>query len=302
MKNDRRPKSPSIWYAEYPGDYGRKTAHLSLVEHGAYLLLRHHYYSTGKPLPANADVLLRVCCALADDEKAAVLRVVEEFFVLEADGYHNRRCDEEIAKRGEISKKRSAAGIAGSLARANAPASAAANADTHAPADAAAGAQQMNAFCGTTTTATFKKEDPTTTTLDPTPAREPEGGGGGDRKTVGFHEQILQAAAIDWTKDTSGKWFNSEQQWTVSRWENDLGLTRSTILAVVRETTASRKNGPPGSLAYFDQPMQRAAARAKAEPLRPAADDPSSESPEDFAARMKRIREHHENLFGKSEG
>jgi hypothetical protein len=24
------------WYAHYPGDYGRDTAHLSLVEHGAY--------------------------------------------------------------------------------------------------------------------------------------------------------------------------------------------------------------------------------------------------------------------------
>ena len=35
------------WYSFYPGDYGRDTGHLSLIEHGAYRTLMDHYYATG---------------------------------------------------------------------------------------------------------------------------------------------------------------------------------------------------------------------------------------------------------------
>lgn len=35
----------------YIGDYQRDTAHLSVTEHGAYLLMLQHYYATEKPLP-----------------------------------------------------------------------------------------------------------------------------------------------------------------------------------------------------------------------------------------------------------
>ena len=104
-----RTKSLSLWYPEYPGDYARKTGHLSMSQHGAYLLLRQHYYSTGRPLPTNVTSLYRICGALEDAEKADVNAIIAEFFTLEADGYHNSRCDEEIAKRGDIRKKRQAA-------------------------------------------------------------------------------------------------------------------------------------------------------------------------------------------------
>ena len=50
----------SPWYARYPGDYLRDTAHLSLMENGAYTLLLDHYYSTG-PLLVDKDGLYRVC-------------------------------------------------------------------------------------------------------------------------------------------------------------------------------------------------------------------------------------------------
>lgn len=104
-----RRKSVSIWYPEYPGDYGRKTAHLSLAEHGAFLLLRQHYYSTGRPLPTNVGVLYRICRAFEGAERAAVDAVVAEFFTPEPDGYHNGRCDDELARRGDIREKRKAA-------------------------------------------------------------------------------------------------------------------------------------------------------------------------------------------------
>lgn len=94
------------WYPRYVGDYGSKTSHLSMVEHGAYALLLDHYYSTEKPLNANACVLHRVCRAFADAEKDAVQSVLDQFFTLEDDGWHNARVDEELKKRSKIKDKR----------------------------------------------------------------------------------------------------------------------------------------------------------------------------------------------------
>jgi uncharacterized protein YdaU (DUF1376 family) len=104
-----RRKSTSLWYPEYPGDYGRKTSHLSLAEHGAYKVLRDHYYSTSRPLPTSVDVLYRICRAFEAPDRGAVDAVVAEFFTLGADGYHNARCDEELARRGDLREKRQAA-------------------------------------------------------------------------------------------------------------------------------------------------------------------------------------------------
>jgi uncharacterized protein YdaU (DUF1376 family) len=59
----------NAWYARYPGDYLRDTAHLSLTEHDAYGLLLDHYYSTEKPLPNNKDALYPICRALNDGQR-----------------------------------------------------------------------------------------------------------------------------------------------------------------------------------------------------------------------------------------
>lgn len=103
-------KSDRLWYARYPGDYARKTSHLSLMECGAYDLLMDWYYANEKPLPAfdgaSAPVLHRICRAVAPEEQEAVQRVVQEFFVKCDDGYRLPRADEEIKKRKEISDKR----------------------------------------------------------------------------------------------------------------------------------------------------------------------------------------------------
>ena len=101
------------WYAHHIPDYESKTAHLSLIKHGAYRTLIDHYYKVGGPLKANASDLLRVCRAVDEAERQAVLDVLAEFFT-ERDGfYHLPRADEEIAKRAAISEKRAAAGRSG---------------------------------------------------------------------------------------------------------------------------------------------------------------------------------------------
>lgn len=120
-------KSVSLWWPRYVGDYQRKTAHLSLTEHGAYTLLLDHYYATGSPIPANASVLHRICRAFADEEKAAVQDVLDQFFILKEDGYHNKTADEQLLKRGDITEKRKKAA---EKRHANAGANAGANAST----------------------------------------------------------------------------------------------------------------------------------------------------------------------------
>jgi uncharacterized protein YdaU (DUF1376 family) len=98
--------STSIWYPRYVGDYQRKTSHLSLTEHGAYAMLLDHYYSTGKPIPASAEQVQRICRAFASHEAEAVQSVLNQFFELLEDGYHNKKADKELLKRSSISEKR----------------------------------------------------------------------------------------------------------------------------------------------------------------------------------------------------
>jgi uncharacterized protein YdaU (DUF1376 family) len=106
----------NLWYARYTGDYHRKTAHLSLTQHGAYSLMLDHYYSMGRPLPAEVDALYRICKAMSAAERVAVDSVLKEFFELRDDGYHNKRGDKELARREEKRKQQSDAGRKGAEA------------------------------------------------------------------------------------------------------------------------------------------------------------------------------------------
>jgi len=84
------------YYSHNIGDYRRDTAHLSILEHGAYRQLLDSYYLAEKPLtPVHAD-LMRTHCARSADEMQAVVNVLRDFFVLTDDGYIHKRCDIEI--------------------------------------------------------------------------------------------------------------------------------------------------------------------------------------------------------------
>lgn len=86
------------FYKHHIGDYDQATRHLSFVEDAAYSRLIRKYYAEEKPLPADVKQVQRLVGARARDEKEAVETVLGEFFVLEADGWHNKRCDEELGK------------------------------------------------------------------------------------------------------------------------------------------------------------------------------------------------------------
>lgn len=84
------------YYERHLGDYAKDTAHLSMLEHGAYNLLLDRYYSTETGIPAaQAHRLAR---ARSKEEKQAVDDVLAEFFTLVGDVWINKRADEEIIK------------------------------------------------------------------------------------------------------------------------------------------------------------------------------------------------------------
>lgn len=85
------------FYKRYPGDYRKKTARLTLAQHGAYTLLLDELYLTEQGLPAGLDELYRICSAMTKAEQDAVRSVAEAMFPVGPDGLrHNERAAEEI--------------------------------------------------------------------------------------------------------------------------------------------------------------------------------------------------------------
>lgn len=85
------------FYKHHIGDYAQATAHLSFAEDAAYSRLLRKYYAEEAPIPAELKVAQRLVGARTREEKDAVETVLEEFFELQDDGWHNKRADEEIA-------------------------------------------------------------------------------------------------------------------------------------------------------------------------------------------------------------
>ena len=68
------------FYKHWIGDYGRDTADLSLLEHGAYRLLLDAYYAVDGDFPVEYDRLYRIARAYTPDEQQAVRTVADRFF------------------------------------------------------------------------------------------------------------------------------------------------------------------------------------------------------------------------------
>lgn len=85
------------YFEHHIGDYDEATAHLSACEDGIYSRLIRKYYATEAPLMADVPKLQRLVRARTREEREAVVAVLEEFFRLEADGWHQEKCDEVIA-------------------------------------------------------------------------------------------------------------------------------------------------------------------------------------------------------------
>jgi len=77
------------------GDFSLHTNHLTLEEEAVYRRLLDFYYDTELPIPIETQPVIR---RLRLGLKSAIVDVIlQEFFVKEADGWHNSRADSEIA-------------------------------------------------------------------------------------------------------------------------------------------------------------------------------------------------------------
>lgn len=84
------------YYEHHLGDYAKDTAHLTMIEHGAYRLLLDRYYGSEHGIPM--DQAHRVARARTREERAAVDAVLAEFFELRDGLLINRRAQREIEK------------------------------------------------------------------------------------------------------------------------------------------------------------------------------------------------------------
>ncbi len=101
-----------LFIAEYLAD----TAHLSTVEHGAYLLLIMNYWQRQKPLPADQRKLARIA-RVSDEEWHGISETLAEFFREEDGEWRHKRIDAEMAIVGSKIEKARAAGKASVAAR-----------------------------------------------------------------------------------------------------------------------------------------------------------------------------------------
>lgn len=83
-------------YLHHIGDFMRDTVHLTALEECFYRRALDFYYLNEGPLPKETQSVFRRLRALTDEEKQAVLNVLNDFFTEEDDGFHNKRCDSEI--------------------------------------------------------------------------------------------------------------------------------------------------------------------------------------------------------------
>ncbi len=88
--------SKMFYYQHHVGDYNNDTAYLTVLEHGVYRLLLDRYYLNEQPLPLDTDQVCRLARARSDEERAAVVAILNDFFIKEEDGYHQKRADWEI--------------------------------------------------------------------------------------------------------------------------------------------------------------------------------------------------------------
>ena len=91
----------------YVADYLADTMHLTVEQHGAYLLLIMNYWQTGKPLPDN-DQRLQCICKASAEQWQELRPAIEEFFIIRGGyWYHNRIEDdlEKVRSKSESARK-----------------------------------------------------------------------------------------------------------------------------------------------------------------------------------------------------
>lgn len=95
------------YYTFNIADYRKDTGHLSTLEHGIYRQLLDWYYLEEVPIPKETQTVIRRLRLDSDSDIRSLQNVLDDFFVLQDDGYHQLRCDDQIEKyhdKAEVNK------------------------------------------------------------------------------------------------------------------------------------------------------------------------------------------------------
>lgn len=87
------------------------TSHLSLLEEAVYFRLINFYYDTETPIPKETHSVIRRL-RLADHSDI-VASILDEFFVLQDDGWHQKHCDTKIIEYHGKAKTNKSNGLKG---------------------------------------------------------------------------------------------------------------------------------------------------------------------------------------------
>lgn len=101
----------------YIGDYLRKTMHLTIDQHGAYLMLIMACWCEGGTLPNNDDTLAAIC-RVPITRWRKLRPAMLPYFQVDDAGWHNKRVCKELAKAEDITQHRRNAGHASARAKA----------------------------------------------------------------------------------------------------------------------------------------------------------------------------------------
>ena len=80
-------------------DWHLATSHLSLEEEAIYFRLINYYYDSENPIPEETQSVIRRLRLGSYSETVGI--ILKEFFTLESDGWHHKRCDDEISQYHE---------------------------------------------------------------------------------------------------------------------------------------------------------------------------------------------------------
>ncbi|WP_312049192.1 YdaU family protein [Acinetobacter courvalinii] len=108
-------------YLHHISDFMVDTAHLTPLEECFYRRAIDFYYLNEKPLPKETQSVFRRLRAITQEEREAVVNVLNDFFVEQEDGFHNKRCDSEIAEYHQNANKNRENGKKGGRPRKDKP-------------------------------------------------------------------------------------------------------------------------------------------------------------------------------------
>lgn len=109
-------KRADLWMPLYISDYLADTLHLSVAEHGAYMLMLMHAWMNNGSLPASDDRLRRIARMDADEWREAGPELRSYFYEVDGSLRHHR-LDRELDRAKANIEQRSNAGKASAEAR-----------------------------------------------------------------------------------------------------------------------------------------------------------------------------------------